>query len=85
MRKLLLVSVFVLFSVTYLSGAQSNMLSPCTNEELAIAYEIQPGYEALTELAVGIETMDDLLAYGDAHILWRNETWSTLPICSELH
>ena len=84
MRKLLLVSVFVLFSVTYLSGAQSNMLSPCTNEELAIAYEIQPGYEALTELAVGIETMDDLLAYGDAHILWRNETWSALPICSEM-
>ncbi len=85
MRALTLISLLVLFSIASVLRAQESQLPPCSVAELETAYDILPGYESMTELALEIETFDDLLAYSDIQLEWRSNTWLALPLCAEIH
>lgn len=58
-------------------------LPACTAADKAAVADKLSAFDALIQQAIGIETLDDLLAYSDEFITWRSEIWSAVPFCAE--
>lgn len=85
MRIFLYVGLISLLTILPVSEAQESKLPPCTIDELAAGYDVVPGYETMQDMALQIETFEDLFAYSKAQIEWRVQAWAALPLCAELH
>ena len=58
-------------------------LPACTAADKAAVAESLSAFNALGEQAHSIETTDDLLAFSDDIIAWREDLWSAAPVCAE--
>ena len=85
MRIFLYVGLISLLTILPVSDAQESKLPPCAIDELAAGYDVVPGYETMQEMALQIETFEDLFAYSKAQIEWRVKAWAALPLCAEVH
>ncbi|MCY4536973.1 MAG: hypothetical protein OXE52_01950 [Chloroflexi bacterium] len=56
----------------------------CSVDELETIRKLLPGYQMLEDMAAGIETLEDLLAYSHAQIEWRENLLSELARCGEV-
>lgn len=83
MRTLLRITAIALLSIVSLAQAQGSNLPPCSDAELLGIHRIMPGIKELFDLAAEVQVMDDVLAYGRAHISWREHLWQTTPPCAE--
>lgn len=83
MRRLLIVTLVAWLAVVSVVGAQGRELPPCSEAELAGIHSIMPGIEELFSLAADVRTLDDLVVYSQAQIIWREQLWTSTPPCSE--
>lgn len=56
----------------------------CSAEELETIQNLLPTYQMLEDMAGGIETLDDLVAYSQAQIVWRENLPAKLTRCGEV-
>ena len=82
MRAILVVTVFALLTVMPVVQAQEGALPPCAAAEIATMHDSVSGIYNLFQSASDIRTMDDLLAYSQDHLEWRESLWSNWPKCS---
>ena len=81
MRIVLMICLAAVLIMTPVARAQSSAFPPCSQAELAFVLELQSPYDVLVDsLTTGL---DSSLAYGAAHIEWREQLWSSLPPCAE--
>lgn len=64
-------------------ASQEISLPRCTNAELATLLALIKEYRVISRLAVGSESIDELLPYVEPHREWRVDFWSRLPGCIE--
>ena len=83
MRNLMPIIAMALLSIVSIVQAQARDLPPCSDVELLGIHRIMPGVEALFDLAAEVRVMDDVIAYGQAHITWREQLWASTPPCAE--
>ena len=83
MRAFLPIAVIALLVLVSVLQAQDDELPPCTPAELTALNYRMVGFYDLHALAAQLRTLDDLLAYSQAHITWREQLWSSLPLCSQ--
>ena len=83
MRAILIFTVFALFAVTPIIQAQDGELPPCRPAEFDAVHTSLPEMTAFFHRASTVRTADDLLAYSNAHIEWRESYWSNTPLCAE--
>lgn len=83
MRAFLVIVVFALFTSAPAVEAQFGDLPACSEAELQRAHGIMPGIQKLFDLAAEVRTLDDLVAYGQAHISWREQLWTRTTPCAE--
>jgi hypothetical protein len=79
MRNLILSIALALLSTASIVQAQAHDLPPCSEVELLGIHRIMPGIDALFDLATEVRVMDDVLAYGQAQISWREQLWASTP------
>lgn len=56
----------------------------CTVSELETIQNLLPTYQLLEDMAAGIETTDDLVAYSQTQIAWRENLLTDLARCGEV-
>ena len=79
---LLIVLVASLSSVSNVI-AQDDALPPCTPAEIDNIHASLAEMTAFFHRASAVRTTDDLLAYSDSHIEWRERYWTSTPLCAE--
>ena len=82
MRKSLLISLFALLVLLPAAQAMDSELPSCSSAELDSVSELMVGFHKLAAKADRLGTLDELLAYSQTHISWRDKLWSSLPHCS---
>lgn len=82
MRAILIITVFALFAILPFVHAQDGELPPCMPAELAALSELMGGFYDMHEMIAALRTLDDLRDYSQTHITWRDQLWSSLPLCS---
>ena len=53
----------------------------CTLDDFEVTALAVDGYNDLLEVAANVSNIEELAAYGEAQIAWREATWSTMPPC----
>lgn len=65
-------------------AAEDGALEACTAFELASMNAVASHFsESLVGPALKVETSDQLIAYGNLHVDWREGLWGRLPACLE--
>lgn len=85
MRVILIISAIVLATAMPIVRAQDGKLPACTPADLKALHASLAEMTAFFRRASTIRTADDLLAYSESHIEWRERYWSTTPPCAESH
>ena len=85
MRKILLLGLMALLSIIPATQGQNMVFPSCSQSQLATAEGYMSEFRTLTDRALDIETLGDLLSYGAAQVEWRDRTWAGLPLCIEMH
>ena len=83
MRACLFIVIFASLSLVSVVVAQDDALPPCTSAEIDKVHASLAEMTAFFHRASAIRTADDLLAYSDAHIDWRERYWANTPLCAE--
>lgn len=84
MRFLLLTSLVALICGISLAQEQDSRLPRCSTAQLAAASDMQKDFDPVLFSGADIESLDDLINFGAAHIAWRDEMWEHLPLCYEV-
>ncbi len=84
MKKLILLTLVIVFIVIPVSQGQENRLPTCAVAQLSSANSMRERFDTLVDKGSGINTLDDLLSFGTAQVTWRDNMWSQLPLCAEL-
>ena len=81
MRIVLVICLAAVLNMTPVARAQISEFPSCSQSELAFVLELRGDYDALVDSLS--TSLDSSLAYGAAHIEWREQLWSSLPLCAE--
>lgn len=84
MRILLLLSLIALLCGNSLAQEQDSRLPRCSSAQLAAASDMRKDFDPVLFSGANIESLDDLLNFGAAHIAWRDDMWEQLPLCDEV-
>ena len=82
MRLLLIVAAFALMATASSAQVEDSGLPVCSTAELAVMSNSIDGIYDLFDRVGEFRVMDDVLAYGHAHLEWRHGMWSRLPLCA---
>ena len=82
MRLLLIVAAFALMATASSAQAEDGGLRACSAADLAVMSNSVDGIYNLFDQVGEFRVMDDVLAYGRAHLEWRRSMWSRLPLCA---
>jgi len=82
MRLLLIVAAFALMVTLSSAQAEGSGLPACSTADLAVMSNSVDGIYDLFDQVGKFRVMDDVLAYGHAHLEWRHSMWSRLPLCA---
>ena len=84
MRRELLTLLIICFVMPF-TQAQIDSFPACSLQQFSVADELIVEFETLIDQAQAIESLEDLLAYGEGQIEWRDTVWKRLPRCAEMH
>ncbi len=82
MRILTIVAAFALMATASSAQAEAGDLPACTAADLAALSHSIDGIYELFDRVGSFRVMDDVLAYGHAHLEWRHGMWSLAPLCA---
>lgn len=83
MRHFWLLALIALLAFVPAIAGQDNGLPACTTAELDAIHASLGEMTAFFHRASDIGTTDDLIAYSQAHIEWRERYWTNSPLCAE--
>ena len=84
MKNLRWLTLFVLLSFVPVAQGQNTNLPNCSAAQLTMASSMQKDFDPLLFAGADIESLDDLLSFGAAHIVWRDAMWAQLSLCNEV-
>lgn len=82
MRLLMIVAAFALMATASSAQAEDGGLPACSAVDLAVMSNSIDAVYDLFDRVGEFRVMDDVLAYGRAHLEWRRGMWSRLPLCA---
>lgn len=84
MKILAIASLTILFLLAPYAQGQTDGFPPCSRAELTWALDQQADYDALiARLTGGEASLEIMLDFSEAQIIWRETLWSQLPPCAE--